>query len=99
MTAPSGRFLSLRWRLMGPLLVLWGVAMGLLVTLIHTSILERFRALVEELGLNPGQVFGIMRVAITGQKISPPLFESMEIIGREKVLARMRHAVELLQSA
>ncbi len=65
---------------------------------LHTTE-PRFRALVEELGLNPGQVFGIMRVAITGQKISPPLFESMEIIGREKVLARMRHAVELLQSA
>ncbi|KAB2962832.1 PAS domain S-box protein, partial [Zoogloea sp.] len=43
-----GRFLSLRWRLMGPLLVLWVAAMGLLVALIHTSILERFRALVEQ---------------------------------------------------
>ena len=47
------------------------------------------RALVEELGLSAGQVFGILRVAVTGQKVSPPLFESMEIIGREKVLARI----------
>jgi len=62
---------------------------------LHTTE-PRFRALVEELGLNPGQVFGIMRVAITGQKVSPPLFESMEIIGREKVLARMRRALEML---
>ena len=55
------------------------------------------RALVEELGLSLGQVFGILRVAITGQKVSPPLFESMEIIGREKVLARIRTAIERLE--
>lgn len=63
---------------------------------LHTTE-PRFRALVDEMGLNLGQVFGIMRVAITGQKISPPLFESMEIIGREKVLTRMRRAVEMLR--
>jgi len=55
------------------------------------------RALVEKLGLSAGQVFGIMRMAITGQKISPPLFESMEIIGKEKVVARLHHALELLE--
>jgi glutamyl-tRNA synthetase len=55
------------------------------------------RELAEELGFSAGQVFGILRVAITGQKVSPPLFESMEIIGREKVLARVRHAIELLE--
>ena len=54
------------------------------------------RALVEELGLSAGQVFGILRVAVTGQKVSPPLFESMEIIGRVKVLERLRSAVRLL---
>lgn len=67
---------------------------------VHMDTVETpMRALVEELGLNPGQVFGILRVAITGQKISPPLFESMEIIGREKVLERMRRAVHLLEAA
>lgn len=54
------------------------------------------REYVENSGLSAGQVFGIMRVAITGQRVSPPLFESMEIIGREKVLARMKNAVEML---
>jgi glutamyl-tRNA synthetase len=54
------------------------------------------RALVEELGLSAGQVFGILRVAVTGQKISPPLFESMAIIGREKVLIRIQKAIQLL---
>ena len=55
------------------------------------------RILVEELGLSAGQVFGILRVAVTGQKVSPPLFESMEIIGRERVLKRIRKAIELLE--
>jgi glutamyl-tRNA synthetase len=57
------------------------------------------RALVEELGLSAGQVFGILRTAVTGQKISPPLFESMEIIGKAEVLKRMKTAIQLLEAA
>ncbi|HEY5998905.1 MAG TPA: glutamate--tRNA ligase [bacterium] len=57
------------------------------------------RALVEELGLSPGQVFGILRVAVTGQSVSPPLFESMAVIGRDTVLARVRRAVQALEAA
>jgi len=56
------------------------------------------RALVEELGLAPGQVFGILRVAVTGQTVSPPLFESMAVVGREAVLGRVRRAIDLLES-
>jgi glutamyl-tRNA synthetase len=55
------------------------------------------RALVEQMGLSAGQVFGIVRVAVTGQKVSPPLFESMEIIGREQVLRRVRVAIDILE--
>ena len=55
------------------------------------------RAYVESSGLNANQVFGILRVAVTGQKVSPPLFESMEIIGREKCLARLQKAIEMLE--
>jgi len=55
------------------------------------------RAYVEESGLNVNQVFGILRVAITGQRVSPPLFESMEIIGKEKCLYRIKKAVEVLE--
>ncbi|HEX8991805.1 MAG TPA: glutamate--tRNA ligase [Anaerolineales bacterium] len=55
------------------------------------------RALVEQLGLSAGQVFGILRVAVTGQTVSPPLFESMEVIGRDKVLSRVRAAVAVLE--
>ena len=54
------------------------------------------RQYVETSGYSAGQVFGIMRVAITGQKVSPPLFESMEIIGREKVIQRLKKAAETL---
>ncbi|MDQ2692790.1 MAG: glutamate--tRNA ligase, partial [Chloroflexota bacterium] len=55
------------------------------------------REFVESSGLNAGQVFGILRAAVTGQKISPPLFESMEVIGKEKVLERLQNAIQLLQ--
>ena len=55
------------------------------------------RNLVEQLGLKAGQVFGIIRVAVTGQKNSPPLFECMEIIGKGKVLERIKNAAEILQ--
>ncbi len=57
----------------------------------------RMRELVAEQGLSAGQVFGILRVAVTGQKVSPPLFESMQIIGRDKVLQRIRKAIEILE--
>jgi glutamyl-tRNA synthetase len=55
------------------------------------------RLLADELGLKAGQLFGILRVAITGQKVSPPLFESMEIIGKEKVLERVKKAIAILE--
>lgn len=54
------------------------------------------REYVESSGLSAGQVFGVLRVAVTGQKVSPPLFESMEIIGSEKVLQRIKQAINLL---
>jgi glutamyl-tRNA synthetase len=54
------------------------------------------RSLAEELGLRAGQLFGILRSAVTGQKVSPPLLESMAIIGKEKVLERINNAVETL---
>jgi len=57
----------------------------------------RMRSLAEELSLKPGQVFGILRIAITGQKVSPPLFESMEIIGRKVVLSRIEEGIRMLE--
>jgi glutamyl-tRNA synthetase len=49
-------------------------------------------ALVEGLALKPRDAFGPLRVAITGRTVSPPLFESMEILGRERSLARLTAA-------
>jgi glutamyl-tRNA synthetase len=57
----------------------------------------RMREYVERSGYTPGQVFGIMRAAVTGQKVSPPLFESMEIIGKQKVIERLTRAIEILK--
>ena len=65
---------------------------------ITTAIAEPpLRLLVDQLGLSPNQVFGLLRVAVTGQTVSPPLFESMEIVGREKVLERIKNAIEILE--
>ncbi|SDT18826.1 glutamyl-tRNA synthetase [Nocardioides scoriae] len=49
-------------------------------------------ALVEERGLKPRNAFGPVRVAVTGRKVSPPLFESLELLGREESLARLAGA-------
>jgi glutamyl-tRNA synthetase len=59
---------------------------------------EKMRLLVDELGLSAGQVFGILRAAVTGQTVSPPLFESMEIIGRNTVLERLNQSINTLDS-
>jgi glutamyl-tRNA synthetase len=48
--------------------------------------------LVDGLGLKPRNAYGPLRVAVTGSTVSPPLFESMEILGRERSLARLRAA-------
>ncbi|MDL9935577.1 glutamate--tRNA ligase [Gordonia sp. ABSL1-1] len=52
-------------------------------------------ALVDGLELKPRKAFGPVRVAVTGSQVSPPLFESMEILGRDKSLARLAAAAEL----
>jgi len=49
-------------------------------------------ALVEGLGLKPKNAFTPIRVAVTGRRVSPPLFESMELLGRDRTLARLRAA-------
>ncbi|HZM24940.1 MAG TPA: glutamate--tRNA ligase [Anaerolineales bacterium] len=63
----------------------------------HQTAEPPLRAYVESSGLSANQVFGVLRVAVTGQKVSPPLFESMEIIGTENVLQRLKMAIEILE--
>jgi glutamyl-tRNA synthetase len=55
------------------------------------------RLLIEELNLSANQVFGILRVAVTGQTVSPPLFESMELVGKKMVLERVKNAIMILE--
>ena len=51
-------------------------------------------ALVDGMGLKPRNAFGPVRVAVTGRRISPPLFESLELLGRERSLKRLRAAAQ-----
>ncbi len=50
------------------------------------------RALIDERGLKPRNAFGPVRVAVTGRRISPPLFESLELLGKARSLARLAAA-------
>ena len=60
----------------------------------HDSIEAVLRtALIEELGLKPRIAFGAVRIAVTGSHISPPLFESMELLGTTKSLERIKAAL------
>jgi glutamyl-tRNA synthetase len=54
------------------------------------------RALAEELGMKLGDMLMPLRVAVTGSKVSPPLFESMHVMGLETAAARVSRAIEIL---
>ncbi len=56
----------------------------------HQALEALLRPMAEELGLKTGQFFGVLRVAVTGRTVSPPLFETMEVLGRERCLGRMQ---------
>ena len=56
------------------------------------SIEQSLRALAVELGLKVGQLLGVLRVALTGQRVAPPLFETIEILGRPRTLSAIRAA-------
>lgn len=54
-------------------------------------------ALLDELGLKPKVAFAPVRVAVTGRRISPPLFESLDLLGRDRTLQRLRAALAPLE--
>ncbi len=58
----------------------------------HDVLESEMRAQAEALGLKAGDLFSLVRVAVTGRRVTPPLFESMEILGRERCLARIEAA-------
>ncbi|MBI4322492.1 MAG: glutamate--tRNA ligase [Chloroflexi bacterium] len=55
------------------------------------------RALAVELAMKTGQLFGALRVAVTGRTVAPPLFQTMAVLGRDISLRRIDRAIELLE--
>jgi len=73
---------------------------ALLAGLIHFNahaMEDPMRHLAEDLGLKAGQLFSIVRNAVTGKEVSPPLFGSIEALGRTKTLKRLEVAEEVLE--
>ena len=64
----------------------------------EAAIETSLRALAEAQGLKAGQLFMPIRVAVTGRTESPGLFETLRVIGDERVRARIRTAIELLSA-
>ncbi len=57
------------------------------------SIEKSLREIVNELNIKPGQLFGSLRVAITGLEVSPPLFKTMEVLGVKRNLSAIERAI------
>jgi glutamyl-tRNA synthetase len=64
----------------------------------HDPIETALRALVKELGLKAGQLFGAIRVAITGRTVAPPLFETLAALGKERSIQRIGQAITALEA-
>lgn len=57
---------------------------------------QELRALAARLELKPAQFFGVLRIAVTGKSVTPPLVETMMVLGKRKTLARIAQALTLL---
>jgi len=62
----------------------------------HDVLEAAMRGLADELGAKAGDLFSLIRVAVTGRKVSPPLFETMEILGTKRCVTRLRAAAAML---
>jgi glutamyl-tRNA synthetase len=63
----------------------------------HDPLDHALRAAAQEKGLKAGQMFQPIRVAVCGRKNAPPLFETLEVLGREVTLKRIELAIQKLQ--
>jgi len=64
----------------------------------HEELHRVFQDYLAERQLKPKDVFMPARIAVTGSKETPPLFESMEVIGKDMVTRRLRNAIEFLKA-
>ncbi len=78
----------------GPMLAATEEALASLEPFEAEAIEAALRATADGLGLKPRQAFQPVRVAVTGSKVSPGLFESIELLGHEKTLSRLRAAAD-----
>lgn len=62
----------------------------------HDTQYEAMKQFAQDIGLKNGQVFGALRAAVTGQKVSPPTFETMEILGKDESIRRIQLAIDSL---
>jgi len=62
----------------------------------HDSLEALLRPLAAELGLKAGQLFSVLRVAVTGRVAAPPLFETMAVLGKERCMKRIEVALKML---
>ncbi len=62
----------------------------------HAALEAAYRELASQLSLKAGDLFMLMRVALTGRTVAPPLFETMEILGRDRCVLRLREALAQL---
>lgn len=62
-----------------------------------SAIDQALRGVAVELGLKPGPAFVVLRIAVTGKTVTPPLFESFAVLGRDRVLSRLRETLDLIQ--
>lgn len=62
----------------------------------HESLETTLRSLCEELGTKPGILFSLIRRAVTGSNVAPGLFETLELLGKEPVIARLQTALKTL---
>jgi glutamyl-tRNA synthetase len=63
----------------------------------HDPLDQSLRGAAQELGLKAGQMFQPIRVAVCGRKNAPPLFETLEVLGRDVTLARIDQAAQKIQ--
>jgi len=79
-----------------PLLEKLAAALGALPEWNHDACDHATRKVAEDGGVKAGMLINATRVAIVGQAVAPPLFDSMVVIGQQKIVARLRDAVATL---